>query len=216
MDIPDITITVPPIDGFSILFPGYINNLDNARALLPSEEQLAQGREAGNCNVTLRWRPNDPLSHPLVATEHTDKQLLVLKIEPHNTIQDDSTKSMDVDDVRQPTVVRAVDEQEVEVAVAVTTVACCGSVYTFDNMADFQYVGVDVRPEEVLLVLVGRRSFVYAPHMHGMCTNLTCMHPPRQITPSRSNHTHHHMTHTITTTGLDHNKGPLQPGACGG
>lgn len=133
MELPDITIHVPTTTGFSVLFPGYIENIDRARSMLPTEDKLASTQQTNTPLVMLNWRPEDVLSHPLTATRHSRQNLLILKIQQRPT--NGGRQHMEVDGAAP--------------GVSVEAVAHCTTCYSFDGMADFQYLPADTRPEQV-------------------------------------------------------------------
>lgn len=128
-DLPDITIHVPTTTSFSILFPGYIEDIDQARSMLPTEDKLASAYQTHSSPVILNLRPDDVYAHPLTARRH-NQNLLILKIQQHP-----NDGGMDVDGV--------------PANVSVEAVAHCSTCYEFDGMADFQYLPYDTRPPEV-------------------------------------------------------------------
>ena len=61
---------------FSVEYPGYVKNVDRALASLGGEKALTEAltRET---NVKLRYRPNDPFSHPIQGRILPTAKLLV-------------------------------------------------------------------------------------------------------------------------------------------
>lgn len=167
-DLPDITIHVPTTTGFSVLFPGYIQDVGQARSMLPNEEALASSHHNNASPITLTWRPEDDLSHPLTATRHGGQNLLILRIQqqPNGTMEVDGTPS-----------------------VTVEAVAHCTTCYAFEGMADFQYLPEDPRPEEVPRVQLcvshhASRAQDWQSRAHPMCEGPEVVEvPPLLVVP---------------------------------
>lgn len=112
--------TVPKASCIAIEYPGYIRNHQKAILTLGGEGSVQEAAEVDGAALKLRFRPDDPTSHPAFAEKQTTRHLL-LRI----SRKAESSGSDGADGVRA------------EVAARIAT------TFRFTGMADFQYLPFD-------------------------------------------------------------------------
>ncbi|KAI8325334.1 hypothetical protein GQ54DRAFT_6627 [Martensiomyces pterosporus] len=108
---------------FSVEYPGYVENTDKAIASLGGHEKLARDfTEEVGLPVELRYRYDDPVSHPING-EVVATQNLLLKVKRR---------------VRKPR--NGTEQQNNEVKTTVEAVGVIDKTVRFRKLADFQYI----------------------------------------------------------------------------
>ena len=111
-----VTHSVPGHEAFLVEFPGYVRNPDAIVQTLGGLEALTAASAAGDSVLQLKFRPTDPLAHPLYGERQATKGLL-LKL---SRTSNGSSQS----------------------GVTAEVVASVRSKFTFSGMADYQYQSV--------------------------------------------------------------------------
>ena len=157
----DSTQLVPDDEVVLVEYPGIVRNVDAAMATLGGPAALA-ARQAVGAILQLRFRPGDPLSHPLIADRQPARGMLLrIACPPAGAAAPNGTPVLGS---AGPSVTvtgsgedRGADGGAAEagalpVEAAQGTgarahvVACVRSAYRFTGLADFQYVAHDGRP----------------------------------------------------------------------
>ncbi|DBA84225.1 TPA: hypothetical protein ACH3X2_006290, partial [Trebouxia sp. C0005] len=112
-----VTQPVPSREAFLVEFPGYIRNPQAVVQTLGGVDALTRAANSDDSVLQLRFRPDDPYSHPLYGERQAAAGLL-LKIARK---------------VADPT------QHDVKAKV----LACVHTKFTFSGMADYQYLPVD-------------------------------------------------------------------------
>ena len=108
-----VTQPVPDREAFLVEYPGYIQNPDAVLQTLGGVDGLTAASQRDNSLLQLKFRPDDPLAHPVYGERQPTKGLLVkLSRNAANTSQH---------------------------GVEAEVVAFVQSKFTFTGMADYQY-----------------------------------------------------------------------------
>ena len=108
---------VPEAEAFVVEYPGYVRDVPAVMQSLGGSSALAAAANGDNSVLQLRFRPDDPLSHPLYGERQATNGLL-LKLTRQSADPENSQVSAEV-------------------------VARVQSKFTFTGMADYQYLPVD-------------------------------------------------------------------------
>ncbi|DBB15080.1 hypothetical protein WJX82_003450 [Trebouxia sp. C0006] len=112
-----VTQPVPSKEAFLVEFPGYVRNPQAVIQTLGGVDALTKAVSSDDSVLQLRFRPDDPCSHPLYGERQAAAGLL-LKIA--RKVADPSQHS-----------------------VTAEVLACVHTKFTFSGMADYQYLPVD-------------------------------------------------------------------------
>lgn len=108
---------VPDAEAVVVEYPGYVRDLQAVMQTLGGSSALAAAATGGNSVLQLRFRPDDPMSHPLYGERQATNGLL-LKLKRHGA-----------------------DPENLQVSAEV--VARVHNKFTFTGMADYQYLPFD-------------------------------------------------------------------------
>ncbi|CAM6083628.1 unnamed protein product [Calypogeia fissa] len=145
-----ITGTLPDRVAFAVDYPGYPSSVERAIQTLGGEEGLAKVRTSESNFIELKFRPEDPFAHPAFGElRHTSDLVLRLSRKTvKNPVGQRAETSNSVNSSEHivehnETGERRIANEEFNVQaheVAAEIVAKVEHTYTFDGMADYQYV----------------------------------------------------------------------------
>ncbi|XP_012575688.1 uncharacterized protein [Cicer arietinum] len=147
--IKDGTISgvLPEPQGFLVHYPGYPSSTSRAVDTLGGIQGILKARSSQSNKLELRFRPEDPYSHPAFGERHPTNALL-LKISKRKLPDDDgahASKNMcAMEHGMQANHVEsedgAADQVDEEANLCANIVARVPEAYFFEGMADYQYV----------------------------------------------------------------------------
>ena len=111
-----VTQPVPDREAFLVEYPGYVRNPEAMVKTLGGLDGLTAASTGGDNVLQLKFRPDDPLTHPLYGERQTTKGLLLKLSRPSDVNSQCGVKAEVVASVR--------------------------SKFTFTGMADYQYQSV--------------------------------------------------------------------------
>lgn len=149
---------VPYDEAVMVEFPGTVRDVDAALAMLGGQAAAALRHSAAGY-LQLRFRPSDPISHPLVADRQPARGLLLRISRRSSTAAEDTTEAPEglahVPGIGPLARAGADGERgasagaaEAGPGVTARVVARVPFVYRFTGLADFQYVPHDARSAE--------------------------------------------------------------------
>nr|XP_043607063.1 general transcription factor 3C polypeptide 5-like isoform X2 [Erigeron canadensis] len=125
---------------FAVNYPGYPSSMDRALVTLGGPENIAKARETPSNSLELRFRPEDPYSHPVVGKlSHCNSFLL--KISKHdntNAAHDTGCSNNAVTRSREDEA--HISEEGSEDKLCADIVGHVSEAYYFDGMVDYQHV----------------------------------------------------------------------------
>ncbi|XP_068653287.1 uncharacterized protein [Aristolochia californica] len=143
---------LPEVTAFAVHYPGYPSSTSRALETLGGIDDIAQARSSRPSSLELRFRPEDPYSHPAFGELRSCTSLLLKISKTKTNGEQTSTSSEDFDksqsntqlesEVGRPTVSMIAEkcEDESPVQVSADIVARISEAYHFDGMVDYQYV----------------------------------------------------------------------------
>ncbi|CAJ2672435.1 unnamed protein product [Trifolium pratense] len=146
--IKDGTISgvLPEPQGFLVHYPGYPSSSARAVDTLGGTQGILKTRSSESNKLELRFRPEDPYSHPAFGVCRPTNALL-LKISKRKLPDDGATTSnrmCGMEHVMQANNVEsengAADKVDEEANICADIVACVPEAYFFEGMTDYQYV----------------------------------------------------------------------------
>ncbi|CAL5192041.1 unnamed protein product [Lathyrus oleraceus] len=147
--IKDGTISgvLPEPHGFLVHYPGYPSSASRAIDTLGGTQGILKARSSQSNRLELRFRPEDPYSHPAFG-ECRPTNALLLKISKKKIPDDDGAKASNnmcgMEHVMQEIPVEsehgAADKVDEKESLCADIVAHVPEAYFFEGMADYQYV----------------------------------------------------------------------------
>ena len=149
---------MPYDDAMMVEFPGIVRDVDAALAMLGGQAAAAL-RHPAAAYLQLRFRPSDPISHPLVADRQPARGLLLRISRRRSTAAEDTSgahEGLAQEAGAGPSAMVGVDGErgagggaaEAGSGVKARVVARVPFAYRFTGLADFQYVPHDGRLAE--------------------------------------------------------------------
>ena len=151
---------VPKRTSFAVEYPGYVKNVQRMVETLGGVTAIADARTNNAPLLELRFRPEDPLSHPVFGDVHPTTSNLLLKItrkrkqpvssdQRASTVEDaghrqaeEGTPAGNASTAPERAGEVDAEDEEDECTVQAEVVARVESAYRFNGLADFQYTPV--------------------------------------------------------------------------
>ncbi|KAG9456371.1 hypothetical protein H6P81_000879 [Aristolochia fimbriata] len=143
---------LPEATAFAVHYPGYPSSTSRAIETLGGIDEIAQARSSRPCSLELRFRPEDPYSHPAFGELRSCSNLLLRISKSNANSEQTSTTSQSTVKSQSNTQSKSVvggtsdivdaekGEEESPAQVSAEIVARISEAYHFDGMVDYQYV----------------------------------------------------------------------------
>lgn len=139
---------------FIVEFPGYVQNEQAVLETIGGLDGIARQLQDNAADLPLKLRPGDPHCHPIHGQRQRSVSLLLKLTRPINSPpnptavptskKQQGSKSSKSNAAASPSSPPPSSSYTAEI------VATADAVYRFSNPADYQYVGRDLRPTEVI------------------------------------------------------------------
>ncbi|XP_042422753.1 general transcription factor 3C polypeptide 5-like [Zingiber officinale] len=127
----EVSGVLPEASAFSVHYPGYPSSTERAIETLGGLAEIAKARSSETSNLELRFRPEDPYSHPTFGEIRASTSLLLRIRKTRGEEQSHSSGAGEGGPVVEPTG---------EESLSAEIVSRVNRAYTFEGMIDYQYV----------------------------------------------------------------------------
>ncbi|KAG6484137.1 hypothetical protein ZIOFF_060931 [Zingiber officinale] len=127
----EVSGVLPEASAFSVHYPGYPSSTERAIETLGGLAEIAKARSSETTNLELRFRPEDPYSHPTFGEIRASTSLLLRIRKTRGEEQSHSSGAGEGGPVVEP---------PGEESLSAEIVSRVNRAYTFEGMIDYQYV----------------------------------------------------------------------------